>query len=46
MNVFYLVMLGIQFSLFTPFMPGFPSLERYSTKNVLTKREEISLKDL
>jgi hypothetical protein len=48
MNVYYLVKLGIQLSLFTIFllMFGIPSLKRYNAKNVLTKREERSLKDL
>ena len=48
MNVYNLLKLGIQLSLFTIFllMFGIPSLKRYNAKNVLTKREERSLKDL
>jgi hypothetical protein len=48
MNVYYLVKLGIQLSLFTIFllMFGIHSLKRNNAKNVLVKSEEISLKDL
>ena len=48
MKVYNLLKLGIQLSLFTIFllMFGIPSLKRYNAKNVLTKREERSLKDL